>query len=265
VKRLKRLFLQVSIHTLVRATKFDSKTRPDTGFRLTHDVFTYILVGMLAARARSTHRATRLRDPERTRERLLQAAFLEVYRSGFQSASLDAVLATAGVTKGALYYHFGSKEALGYAIVEEIIAPNLRNKWLGPLQRTKDPIETLIGIVQAESVRPEDVRGGCPLNNLAQEMSPLDEGFRKRLKSVFHEWQESIASALREGQAHGKVRRDVEPADAAGFLIAMVEGYVSLAKNAQDARVSKMGKKNMVGWLQSLRPAGNHRRRSPHR
>jgi TetR/AcrR family transcriptional repressor of nem operon len=220
---------------------------------------------MLAMRTGSTRKATRLRDPERTRERLLQAAFREVYRSGFQSASLDAVLATAGVTKGALYYHFGSKEALGYAIVEEIIAPNLRDKWLGPLQKTSDPIDTLIGIVQAESVRPEDVRGGCPLNNLAQEMSPLDEGFRKRLKTVFHEWQDSIASALRAGQSQGKVRRDVEPTEAAGFLIAMVEGYVSLAKNAQDAKVSKMGKKNMVGWLRSLRPAGNHRSRSTHR
>lgn len=220
---------------------------------------------MLTARARSTRKATRLRDPERTRERLLQAAFLEVYRSGFQSASLDAVLATAGVTKGALYYHFGSKEALGYAVVEEIIAPNLRSKWIFPLQRATDPIDTLINIVQAESVEPEDVCGGCPLNNLAQEMSPLDEGFRKRLQKVFRQWQESVASALRAGQIHGKVRRDVEPTEAAGFLIAMVEGYVSLAKNAQDAKVSKMGKKNMVGWLQSLRPAGNHRRRSPHR
>lgn len=213
---------------------------------------------MLAARAKPKGAPTRLRDPERTRERLLQAAFREVYRSGFQSASLDAVLATAGVTKGALYHHFGSKEALGYAIVEEIIAPDLRGKWLLPLQRSDDPINTLISIVQAESVQPEDVRGGCPLNNLAQEMSPLDEGFRKRLKTVFHAWQEGIASALRAGQATGKVRRDVKPSEAAGFLMAMVEGYVSLAKNAQDAKVSKMGKKNMVGWLRSLRPSGNH-------
>src|ERR1700757_244063 len=103
---------------------------------------------MLAGRSKQRRNGGALRDPERTRERLLQAAFREVYRSGFQSASLDAVLATAGVTKGALYYHFGSKEALGYAIVEEIIGPNLRDKWLGPLQRTSDPIDTLIGIVQ---------------------------------------------------------------------------------------------------------------------
>jgi AcrR family transcriptional regulator len=215
---------------------------------------------MSAARKKSTPRATRLRDPERTRERLLQAASREVYRTGFQSASLDAILAATGVTKGALYYHFDSKEALGYAIVEEIIAPDLRGKWLRPLQGGKDPIDTLIGIVQGESVRPEDVRGGCPLNNLAQEMSPLDEGFRKRLALVFHAWREGVAAALREGQTRGMVRRDAEPADAAGFLIAMVEGYVSLAKNAQDAKVMKAGIRNIVDWLRSLRPPGNRRR-----
>ena len=230
-------------------------------FRLTLRGLRYILFGMLSARKNTKRRAAEPRDAERTRERLLQAAAREVYRTGFQSASLDTILASAGVTKGALYYHFDSKEALGYAVVEEIIGPDLRGKWLRPLHRGEDPIDTLIGIVQSESVRPEDVRGGCPLNNLAQEMSPLDEGFRKRLKTVFHEWQVSIASALRAGQSQGKVRRDVEPTEAAGFLIAMVEGYVSLAKNAQDAKVSKMGKKNMVGWLQSLRPAGNHRKR----
>jgi len=214
---------------------------------------------MSAARKKSKRRATRLRDPERTRERLLQAASRAVYRSGFQSASLDAILAATGVTKGALYYHFDSKEALGYAIVEEIIAPDLRGKWLRPLQGGKDPIDTLIGIVQGESVRPEDVRGGCPLNNLAQEMSPLDEGFRKRLAMVFHAWREGIAAALREGQTQGMVRRDVKPAEAAGFLIATLEGYVSLAKNAQDAKVMKAGIRNIVGWLRSLRPPGNRR------
>ena len=201
-----------------------------------------------------------MRDPKRTRELLLQAAFREVYRSGFQSAGLDAILASTGVTKGALYYHFDSKEALGYAVVEEIIGPDLRAKWLRPLQKGNDPIKALIGIVQAESVRPEDVRGGCPLNNLAQEMSPLDEGFRKRLAMVFHAWQEGIAAALREGQTSGRVRRDVEPAAAAGFLIATLEGYVSLAKNAQDAKVMKAGIRNIVSWLRSLRPPGNHKR-----
>jgi TetR/AcrR family transcriptional regulator, transcriptional repressor for nem operon len=194
------------------------------------------------------------RNPERTREVLLQAGFHEVHRLGFRSAGLDAILAVSGVTKGALYYHFGSKKALGYAIVEEVIASNLRNKWLLPFRNSVDPIETLIGIVKATSLQLEVVRAGCPLNNLAQEMSPVDERFRKRLAKVFHEWEEGTAAALLRGQSEGMVRRDLDAHDTASFLIAMYEGYVMLAKNAQDVNVWKMGIRNIVGWLESLRP-----------
>jgi TetR/AcrR family transcriptional regulator, transcriptional repressor for nem operon len=216
---------------------------------------------MLAARKSPKHRVNRLRDSERTRERLLQAASREIYRSGFQSASLDTILAVAGVTKGALYYHFDSKEALGHAVVDEVIAPDVRSKWVHPLQKSgKDPIGTLIGAVRGIPVRLADVRGGCQLNNLAQEMSPLDAGFRKRMAAIFDAWREAVASVLREGQAHGNVRRDVEPADAAGFLIAMVQGYASLAKNAQDPKVMKAGIRNIVDWLRSLRAPGNRKR-----
>jgi TetR/AcrR family transcriptional regulator, transcriptional repressor for nem operon len=203
-------------------------------------------------RRHSKGRTAGFRDPERTRNDLLQAAFGEVYRSGFQSAGLNAILAKAGVTKGALYHHFGSKEALGYAIVEEIIGPANRNQWLTPLQKCKNPIHALSSIVQGLSVRLEAVRGGCALNNLSQEMSPLDAGFRKRLERVFHDWRQGIATALREGQANGSVRRDMDPAQTAGFLIAMVQGYASMAKNAQDPRVTQEGIKNIVRWLQSL-------------
>jgi hypothetical protein len=118
----------------------------------------------------------------------------------------------------------------------------------------------LIGIVQGISVRLEDVCGGCELNNLAQEMSPLDARFRKRLAIIFGGWREAIASVLREGQTQGSVRRDVGPADAAGLLIAMVEGYGSLAKNAQDPKVMKAGIRNIVDWLRSLRAPGNRKR-----
>ena len=208
----------------------------------------------------SRDKKRRLRDPERTRKRLLQAGFREVHRLGFRSASVDTILAATNVTKGALYYHFDSKEDLGYAIVEEIVAKLPQDNWLRPLQRGKNPIDALIGIVQATSVRPEDVKGGCPLVNLAQEMSPLDEQFRKRLATIFNAWQEGIATALRRGQSQGTVRRDLVPEETAGFLMAMYEGYVLLAKNAQDAKVWNVGIRNIVGWLRSLRaPRQSHR------
>jgi TetR/AcrR family transcriptional regulator, transcriptional repressor for nem operon len=199
--------------------------------------------------------ANTLRDPERTRERLLKAAFREVYRSGFQSASLDTILAATQVTKGALYHHFDSKEALGLAIVEEVVAEMTRDRWLRPLERSKDkdPIDALIAVVQAIPARPSDLKGGCPLVNLTQEMSQLNEQFRKRLERIFHAWQEGVIDVLRRGQSQGTVRRDLDPEQTASFLVAMVEGYEVLAKNAQDAKVWNMGIGNIVGWLGSLR------------
>ena len=50
------------------------------------------------------------------------------------------------------------------------------------------------------------------------------------------------------------------PEETAGFLIAIVEGYGSLAKNAQDVNVMKAGIRNIVDWLQSLRVPGNRKR-----
>src|SRR5579863_9000359 len=120
---------------------------------------------MPASRKKAKRRATRLHDPARTRERLLQAAAREIYRSGFQSASLETILSSAGVTKGALYHHFKNKEALGYAVVQEIISPDVRGTWVRPLANgVKDPIGALIGIVERIPVQPEIVRGGCQLN-----------------------------------------------------------------------------------------------------
>ena len=220
---------------------------------LTRAILACILAGMLHVSRKSKRKGTAPRDPERTRKRLLQAAFQEIHLSGFRSADMDAILAQAGVTKGALYHHFDSKEALGYAVVDEVITDIAREKWLHPLRNPKNPVDALVGIVQSTSLKPQDLQRGCALNNLAQEMSPIDEGFRKRTARLFKHWHDAITGALRTGQKQGVVRKDVDPDEAATFLIAAYEGYFSLAKNSQDARVLRSGLKNLTGYLEGLR------------
>src|ERR1700733_16146223 len=161
------------------------------------------------------------RDPERTRERLLQAAFREIHRTGFQSAGIDTILAATNVTKGALYYHFESKEALGYAVVEEKIAKLTRDRWLIPMQSEGDAVDILIGVVRRIPVGPQDVRAGCPLLLLSQEMSPLDEQFRKRLERIFLDWQEGVAMLLRKGRSQGQISPDLNPDEEASLLVAV--------------------------------------------
>ena len=70
------------------------------------------------------------RDAERTRHEVLEAAFGEIWDVGFRAASVDRILQSTGVTKGALYYHFRGKTELGYAVVDEVIAKWIRDRWV---------------------------------------------------------------------------------------------------------------------------------------
>ena len=87
------------------------------------------------------------RQPDRTRQTLLECAFEEMHRSGFRAASLDAILESSGVTKGALYHHFGSKTALGYAVVEEVVRPWVEASWR-PVLEADDCIAAAVAVCQ---------------------------------------------------------------------------------------------------------------------
>jgi AcrR family transcriptional regulator len=198
----------------------------------------------------------RSRDPEATRDKLLNAAFEEIYRRGFQAASLNTILAKAGVTKGALYHHFPDKASLGYAVVDEVVKGLLLDRW-GVLEPPSgDPVTTLQRILRrrAASLTPHEVELGCPLNNLAQEMSPLDQRFRRGVNATFDIWTEAVAKDLERGQEEGTVRRDLNARKIAAFIVASVEGSFGLAKGAQSASMLRSNLEVLSSFLESLRP-----------
>ncbi|MGR8934222.1 MAG: TetR/AcrR family transcriptional regulator [Gammaproteobacteria bacterium] len=176
------------------------------------------------------------RNPEHTRLRILKAAFSEIYKHGFQGMRVDTVLAHTGLKKGALYHHFSSKQALGYAVLEEVIEKHITEIWIEPLQDFDNPLEGLktIFVRAGEAWKADYFNLGCPLNNLAQEMSPIDEGFRERIQRFFRCWQNTIAQALLRGQEKGFVRSNIDAQEVAGFIITVIEGAFGFAKIAQD-------------------------------
>ena len=198
----------------------------------------------------------RSRKPDATRDKLLNAAFEEIYRRGFQAASLDTILAKAGVSKGALYHHFPDKAALGYAVVDEVVKGLLLERW-GVLEPpTGDPVTALQRILRDRAARltTHEVELGCPLNNLAQEMSPLDQRFRRGVNATFDIWTEAVGKDLARGQAAGTVRRDVDARKIAAFVVASIEGSFGLAKGAQSASMLRSNLEILGDFLESLRP-----------
>ena len=195
-----------------------------------------------------------IRDPDKTRRVLLEAAFDEIRVHGFQAASLSNILAKTDVTKGALYHHFPDKKKLGYAVIDEILDEIIRTKWIEPLKQG-DPIDAMMQTLNAEgcAIASEKVFVGCPLNNLAQEVSNLDAGFRRRITRLYVLWRQAISDALTRGQEGSTVRGDVNTDAAATFIVAAIEGCLGMAKSANNIDLLHECGAGLMHYLETLR------------
>ena len=198
------------------------------------------------------------------RQRLLATAFSEVYRRSFQSASLNEIVAEAKTTKGALFHHFDGKQALGYAIVDELLAPILNERWLAPLADTDDPITALQKSFRrhiADDTSSGNWVYGCPMNNLAQEMSPLDEGFRARFDAMYDRWRQTVSSALERGRRARTVRTDVDVTGAATLVVVAQIGIWATGKHSRNAQLMIDAGDALCASLETLR-AGQPKKKS---
>lgn len=175
-----------------------------------------------------------------TKEILLDTAGRLMSVKGYHNTSLDDVLRQSGVGKGNFYHYFRSKEELGYAILERIVQkfvaetlePSFRDSRLTPLEQINGFLDRVLDIQ-----RRLNCVGGCPMGNLASELSDVHEGFRARLASVFAAWSERLTLALAEARERGEVNDECRPEAVARFLVASLEGAILLTKVKKDIAI----------------------------
>ena len=179
---------------------------------------------------------TRTAKGEKTRRRIVGHATLLMYEKGYARTTIDDVIAAAGVTKGSFYFHFSSKEELGYAVIEnasDYILGSMRRSLdltkLTPYQRIEAMLKGIQDIVEAA-----DCSRGCILGNLALETSNSSDGFRERIARAFRDWSELIAIELEEMKAEGELPPDFDCAAYADFAISALEGGIMISKVTLD-------------------------------
>jgi hypothetical protein len=141
------------------------------------------------------------------------------------------------------------------AVIDEIIRPHYLRFYReldGSAGHPIDQLKAHLAFLSSQATD-EEVALGCPLNNLVQEMSPIDEDFRLRMKAVIDAIHTSTANALRRGQNAGLVRTDIDPEAAARFFFANIEGAYSMAKVAKNAANFRSNLQLLGLWLDSLR------------
>ena len=149
-----------------------------------------------------------------------------------------------------------AKRELGFAVLDDCFGAKATAALDEALDRD-DPIRGIADLFSAMAHKLEGQRltCGCPINNLAQEMSPLDEGFRERLQQIYKSWHRRIANALAGAQQRGVIRDEVDPGEVAYCVIATMQGAIGLAKNAQDATIFRASIKGLLSHLESIRKA----------
>jgi TetR/AcrR family transcriptional repressor of nem operon len=194
-----------------------------------------------------------------TRQTIIEVATRLMAVKGYNATSVDDVLRESAVGKGNFYYYFKSKEDLGYAIVDHLIELFVE-RLLDPC--FADSHASRIGQIHCfldhlvEGQRERNCVGGCPMGNLASELSDLHEGFRGRLARVFMLWRERLMQALAEGQRRGEVSAHCAPAAVAQFLVAGLEGAILMAKVTKEIGVMEDCVGELKRYLSLYEPTG---------
>lgn len=178
----------------------------------------------------------RTNDPEGMRKRVLDVAEESFQARGYHASSIGDLMAAAGVTGGALHHHFPTKKALALAVIEERVAAAVEETWIAPVQAAasaREGVRVVFEAVAAELESQGFVRG-CPLNNLAHELSLADPDFRIALAGIFSAWRQAIADKARADQQAGG-EGGIDPERFAILAVATYSGAMSMAKTAQDA------------------------------
>ncbi|MBI4611962.1 MAG: TetR family transcriptional regulator C-terminal domain-containing protein [Candidatus Rokubacteria bacterium] len=175
-----------------------------------------------------------------TKDDILDAASRLISVKGYHCTSLDDVLRESGVGKGNFYYYFKSKEELGYAILDRIVRgfvertlePSFGDPRLAPLEQIHRFFDRIV-----ESLRERNCVGGCPMGNLASELSDVHEGFRQRLAEVFTLWRDRVSGALHRAQVRGEFSARAEPTNVAQFIVAALQGAILMTKVTKEITV----------------------------
>jgi TetR/AcrR family transcriptional repressor of nem operon len=168
---------------------------------------------------------------ESVKEPILAAAVKVLRLRGFNATGVQDITDAAGVPKGSFYNHFESKEALGIEALDRYwdgvlrSLETLEDKQIAPIVRLKTYFHKLNLLARKSEYRP-----GCFIGNMSAEMSDQSPAFRKRLSAIFAAWSRAIETCVKQAQADGSVRRDLDAKSIAAFLLNSWEGAVLRSK-----------------------------------
>ncbi|NTW09369.1 MAG: TetR family transcriptional regulator [Anaerolineaceae bacterium] len=165
-----------------------------------------------------------------TRENLLQAGLVVFGRKGYDAATLEDVAREAGVTRGAIYWHFGSKTELFNALMEKYSSRGGLILQQGASEGgTFTQILTRVFARMLKAVETDqELHSMMEISLFKSGYSDPKEDWRMRQVESNRSLIQGIADTMKQGIEAGALRKDLDPVLAARAFLAFQNGIIYL-------------------------------------
>lgn len=179
--------------------------------------------------------------PGGARAKLLDAAHLVVRRKGFAATSVDEICAVAGVTKGAFFHHFPSKEALGVAAAEQWTARAAPLFEITPAAKLEDPLDRYLGHIDLRlSMLEGDAQDfTCFVGTMVQEAFATSEAIRLACDASFSAYCERLAVDIQQAIDTYGTTQEVTALSLAQHTQTVLQGAFVMAKAKGDPQIAR--------------------------
>jgi TetR/AcrR family transcriptional repressor of nem operon len=172
-----------------------------------------------------------MRHPEATKERILKQSGNLFNTQGYKATSLSDITTATGLTKGAIYRHFKSKEKLEAetlshlsGIMFEQLKAHIKARATAP-----EKLKAIFHYFESYITHPP-VKGGCPLLNVAIESDDSNPALRKRAIVILRTLRDSVVRIMENGIRYGQLKSGIDTELYATLIIATLEGAIMMSK-----------------------------------
>jgi len=206
----------------------------------------------------TTTKHQRVRAPEKTRERILDAAQDLILDHGYGSTSVDAVVGRAGTTKGAFFHHFASKAELARALVDRYALMD-REHLGSQIERARklasDPLQqvlVLIALYEEDFEALDAPFPGCLFASYIYEQNLFEGGTLEVLREATLLWRRAMVEMLEKVVAAYPPRVPVDLESLADLFYALTEGSFVMTKTLGDKSLLPRHTRHLRTYLELL-------------
>ena len=172
-----------------------------------------------------------MRNPEVTRETILKESAILFNTQGYKATSISNITDATGLTKGAIYRHFASKDALEIQTLEHLsmlMNEHLRDR-IKKQPTAGKKLRTVFHFFKSYISDPP-FEGGCPLLNAAVEADDAHPDLRMAALKILNGLRASVISIIEKGIYYKQIKKGIDKEMYTTLIIASLEGGIMMSK-----------------------------------